>query len=195
FTLLLEYEATGLIERDGRVRGVVVKTPAGEQQIEADLVVACDGRHSLMRQQARLPRDEIGVPIDVLWFRLSRLPNDPIHDVMGLINYGKMLILFDRGDYFQAGVVIEKGGFARIQQDGIDAFRRSLLQVMPELGERVDEVRTWDDVKLLTVQVNRLQQWSKPGLLCIGDAAHAMSPVFGVGINLAIQDAVATANA
>lgn len=194
FTLLMEHEATGVIERDGRVRGVVVQTPAGEQRIEADLVVACDGRHSLMRKSGALPLKELGVPIDVLWFRLSKTENDPVKGVLGNINYGKMLILIDRSDYFQAGLIIRKGGLAEIQQKGLAAFRESLRQVVPDLGERVNEITDWDQVKLLTVQVNRLREWWRPGLLCIGDAAHAMSPVFGVGINLAIQDAVAAAN-
>jgi 2-polyprenyl-6-methoxyphenol hydroxylase-like FAD-dependent oxidoreductase len=194
FTLLMEHEVTGLIEREGRVHGVVVQTPAGEQRIEADLVVACDGRHSLTRQQAALPLKELGVPIDVLWFRLSKTADDPVKGVLGNINYGKMLILIDRSDYFQAGLLIRKGGFAEVQQRGLAAFRESLRQVVPELGDRVEEITDWEQVKLLTVQVNRLLKWWRPGLLCIGDAAHAMSPVFGVGINLAIQDAVAAAN-
>jgi 2-polyprenyl-6-methoxyphenol hydroxylase-like FAD-dependent oxidoreductase len=194
FTLLMEHEVTGLIEREGRVHGVVVQTPTGEQRIEADLVVACDGRHSLTRQQAALPLKELGVPIDVLWFRLSKTENDPVKGVLGNINYGKMLILIDRSDYFQAGLLIRKGGFAEVQQRGLAAFRESLRQVVPELGDRVEEITDWEQVKLLTVQVNRLERWWRPGLLCIGDAAHAMSPVFGVGINLAIQDAVAAAN-
>jgi 2-polyprenyl-6-methoxyphenol hydroxylase-like FAD-dependent oxidoreductase len=194
FTLLMEHEATRLMERDGRVRGVVAQTPVGEQRIEADLVVACDGRHSLMRKDAALPLKELGVPIDVLWFRLSKRENDAVKQVMGNIDYGKMLILIDRGDYFQAGLLIRKGGFAEVQQRGLAAFCESLRQVVPALGDRVEEIVDWDQVKLLTVQVNRLLKWWKPGLLCIGDAAHAMSPVGGVGINLAIQDAVAAAN-
>jgi 2-polyprenyl-6-methoxyphenol hydroxylase-like FAD-dependent oxidoreductase len=195
FTLLMEHEATGLVERDGRVRGVVVRTPQGERSIEADLVVACDGRHSLTRQEAALPLRELGVPIDVLWFRLSKTADDPVKGVLGNINYGKMLILIDRSDYFQAGLIIRKGGFAEIQQAGLPAFRESLRRVVPLLGDRVKEITGWEQVKLLTVQVNRLERWWRPGLLCIGDAAHAMSPVFGVGINLAVQDAVAAANA
>ena len=194
FSLRTEHEVTGLIERDGRVRGVVVRTPGGEQRIEADLVVACDGRHSLMRKDAGLPLKDLGVPIDVLWFRLSKKENDPVKAVMANINYGKMLILIDRQEYFQAGLIIRKGGFQALQQQGLDNFRASLRQVVPHLGDRADEIRDWDQVKLLTVQVNRLLKWWRPGLLCIGDAAHAMSPVGGVGINLAIQDAVAAAN-
>jgi len=194
FDLRMEHEAVELIEEAGRVSGVVVKTPEGERRVEADLVVACDGRQSLMRKQAALPVEEIGVPIDVLWFRLSKTVNDPVKQVMGNVNYGKMLILLDRGDYFQAGLIIEKGAFAKVQRDGLEAFQRSLREVVPQLGDRVKEIGDWEQVKLLTVQINRLLRWAKPGLLCIGDAAHAMSPVFGVGINLAIQDAVAAAN-
>jgi len=194
FTLCMEHEATGLIERDGRVCGVAVQTPAGERRFVADLVIACDGRHSIMRKSAALPLKEIGVPIDVLWFRLSKTEDDPVRGVMGNINYGKMLILIERSDYFQAGLIIRKGGLAEIQQQGLPAFRQTLRQVVPALGDRVEEINSWDQVKLLTVQVNRLLRWWMPGLLCIGDAAHAMSPVGGVGINLAIQDAVAAAN-
>jgi 2-polyprenyl-6-methoxyphenol hydroxylase-like FAD-dependent oxidoreductase len=194
FKLRMENEAIGLIQDQNKIRGVVVKTPDGEQKIEADLVVACDGRNSIMRDKASLPVQEIGVPIDVLWFRISHPENDPIEHVMGNINYGKMLVLIERDNYFQAGLIIQKGSFNKIQQDGIDAFRRSLTQIVPELGNRTSEIRDWNDVKLLSVQINRLRKWSRPGLLCIGDAAHAMSPVFGVGINLAIQDAVAAAN-
>ena len=194
FHILMEHEATDLLIRDDRVAGVVAKSPGGPKQIEARLVIACDGRHSLMRQRAGLPLKDHGVPIDVLWFHISRPPNDPVEQVMGNVNYGKMLILIDRGGYFQAGLVIRKDSFADVQQQGIDAFRKSLVQLVPELADRVHEIRNWDQVKLLSVQINRLVQWSRPGLLCIGDAAHAMSPVFGVGINLAVQDAVATAN-
>ena len=197
FTLLLEHEAIDLLgkEGSGRIRGVTAKTPAGEKPIEADLVIACDGRHSIMRQKAALPLREYGVPIDVLWFRISRPQNDPTGEqVLGNVNYGRMLILIERGDYFQAGLVIRKGSLPEVQQQGLDAFRRTLVEMVPLLSNRVDEIQSWDQIKLLTVQVNRLLQWSRPGLLCIGDAAHAMSPVFGVGINLAIQDAVATAN-
>ena len=194
FKLLMEHEATDLVQNGGRVQGIVVKTAAGLKNIEADLVVACDGRHSLMRQKAGLAVEEIGVPIDVLWFRISHPENDTVKPVMGNINYGKMLVLIDRGDYFQAGLLIEKDSFARIQSGGIEAFRRSVTQMVPGFGNRTDEIKDWNDVKLLSVQINRLHQWSKPGILCMGDAAHAMSPVFGVGINLAIQDAVAAAN-
>jgi 2-polyprenyl-6-methoxyphenol hydroxylase-like FAD-dependent oxidoreductase len=195
FHLLTEHEGIDLMGKRGRIQGVVVRTPDGETQIEADLVIACDGRHSVMREKAELPLKEHGVPIDVLWFHISRWEDDPVKDVMGRVNYGKLLILIDRGDYFQAGLLIQKDSFPRVQREGLDAFRKSIAQMEPALGDRVDEIQSWDQVKLLSVQINRLLEWSRPGLLCIGDAAHAMSPVFGVGINLAIQDAVATANA
>ena len=195
FTLLMEHEATDLLIQGSRIQGVVAKTPGGEKRIEADLVIAGDGRHSLMREKAALPLREYGVPIDVLWFRISRLQDNASDEqVLGNVNYGRMLILINRGDYFQAGLVIRKGSLPEMQQQGLDAFRQTLVQMAPALAGRVNEIQNWDQVKLLTVQVNHLLRWSRPGLLCIGDAAHAMSPVFGVGINLAIQDAVATAN-
>ncbi|MGC2297354.1 MAG: FAD-dependent oxidoreductase, partial [Acidobacteriaceae bacterium] len=194
FHILMEHEAVDLLGKGGRIEGVVVKSPEGEKKIEADLIIACDGRHSIMREKAGLPLREHGVPIDALWFRLGRPANDPIQQVVGIVNDGKMLILFDRADYFQAGLVIQKGSFPKIQQEGLEAFRKSITQMVPQLGDRTEELKNWDQVKLLSVQINRLLQWSRPGLLCIGDAAHAMSPVFGVGINLAIQDAVASAN-
>src|SRR5208337_986876 len=130
---------------------------------------------------------------DVLWFRLSRHPNDP-DQVLGNINYGRVLVLINRGDYFQAGMLIRKGSFEQVQSGGIDRFHQIIRQIAPYLGDRVDKLKDWEQVKLLSVQINRLRQWYRPGLLCIGDAAHAMSPAGGVGINLAIQDAVATAN-
>ena len=194
FNILMEHEATALTMKDDRVAGVTARSRDGEKQIEARLVIACDGRYSIMRQDAALPVKEHGVPIDVLWFRLSRRSTDVGEQVLGNVNYGKLLILIDRGDYFQAGLLIRKGGFPEVQQQGIDAFRQSLSQLVPQLGDRVNEIKDWSQVKLLSVQINRLEQWWRPGLLCIGDAAHAMSPVFGVGINLAIQDAVASAN-
>lgn len=194
FNLLMEHEATEIIERENRVSGVIAKTHEGERRIESRLVVACDGRHSTMRSQAKLPVREIGVPIDVLWFRLSRKPSDPGEGVLGNVNYGRFLILIDRGDYYQAGLLIAKDGFPAVQQQGLPAFRETIVRMVPELADRVEEIASWDQVKLLSVQINHLRQWSRPGLLCIGDAAHAMSPVFGVGINLAVQDAVATAN-
>jgi 2-polyprenyl-6-methoxyphenol hydroxylase-like FAD-dependent oxidoreductase len=193
FNLRLQNEAVDLIDEGGRIRGVVAKTPEGQAEIRADLVVGCDGRHSITRQAAHFEVLEQGVPIDVLWFRISRTGNDP-ENLFGNINYGSALILIPRGDYFQAAHVIRKGSFEQIQRGGIEAFRQEVRKIAPFLGNRVEELRDWDQIKLLSVQINRLRQWHRPGLLCIGDAAHAMSPVGGVGINLAIQDAVATAN-
>jgi 2-polyprenyl-6-methoxyphenol hydroxylase-like FAD-dependent oxidoreductase len=193
FELLMQHEALGLIRDGQRIAGVEARSPAGPLQIEADLVIACDGRHSTIRQSARLSVQEFGVPIDVLWFRISRQAHDP-QQVLGNINYGKALILINRGDYFQAGLIIRKGAFEQIKARGLDAFRQDIGQIAPYLRDRAAEIETWDQIKLLTVQINRLRQWHLPGLLCIGDAAHAMSPAGGVGINLAIQDAVAAAN-
>jgi 2-polyprenyl-6-methoxyphenol hydroxylase-like FAD-dependent oxidoreductase len=193
FELLMEHEATDLVRANGRVHGVSVHTPDGTREIRADLVVACDGRHSAMRQAANLPLREFGVPIDVLWFRISRRPGDP-EQLLGNVNYGHVLILINRGEYFQAGFLIRKGAFDELKAAGLDAFRNRITRIAPYLSEHVQELQNWDQIKLLTVQLNRLQRWCRPGLLCIGDAAHAMSPAGGVGINLAIQDAVATAN-
>ena len=188
FRLLMQHEAVGLIPG-----GVEAHTPDGPLHIKAGLVIGCDGRHSTIRQAANLDVLEFGVPIDVLWFRLSRKSQDP-EQLLGNINYGKALILINRGDYFQSGLIIPKGFFEQIQRGGLDAFHNDLVKIAPYLGDRVQELKDWDQVKLLTVRINRLKRWHLPGLLCIGDAAHAMSPAGGVGINLAIQDAVATAN-
>jgi 2-polyprenyl-6-methoxyphenol hydroxylase-like FAD-dependent oxidoreductase len=193
FQLLLQHEASGLINEGRQLTGVVAQNQGREVQIRADLVVACDGRHSVMRQAAGLEVIEHGVPIDVLWFRISRRPGDPA-DVLGNVNYGKALILINRSDYFQAGLIIAKGSYDAIKARGLDALRAEIRQIAPYLGERVNELHDWDQIKILTVQINRLRHWHRPGLLCIGDAAHAMSPAGGVGINLAIQDAVAAAN-
>ncbi len=193
FDLRMEHEAVGLIEEGGRVIGVRVRTPAGATEVRADLVLGCDGRHSLTRQAAGFQVREVGVPIDVLWFRVSRHENEA-ENALGTIDYGKMLILINRGDYFQAGLLIEKGSFEGLKEEGLPAFRDSVRKVAPFLGERLNDIKDWDEIKLLSVQINRLRKWHRPGLLCIGDAAHAMSPVGGVGINLAIQDAVAAAN-
>ena len=193
FQLLMQHEATDLVRDAGRVTGVVVKTEGRQMRVRADLVVACDGRHSIIRSSAGLQVVEHGVSIDVLWFRISRKPDDPAQ-VLGNVNYGKALILINRSDYFQAGLIIAKGTFDEIKAGGLEAFRTGILQVAPYLGGRVNELHDWEQIKTLTVQINRLQQWYLPGLLCIGDAAHAMSPAGGVGINLAIQDAVAAAN-
>jgi 2-polyprenyl-6-methoxyphenol hydroxylase-like FAD-dependent oxidoreductase len=193
FDLRMQHEVVGLIHEAGNIAGVEARTPEGAVEIRADLVVGCDGRHSTTREEAGLEVQEFGVPIDVLWFRISRKSGDP-GQVLGNVNYGKMLILINRGDYFQGGLIIRKGSFEDIQRDGLDAFRETIARIAPYLGDRVNELHDWDQIKLLTVQINRLRCWHRPGLLCIGDAAHAMSPAGGVGINLAIQDAVATAN-
>lgn len=193
FHLLMEHEATGLVEADNRVIGVRVNTPSGPAEIHAPLILGCDGRRSVVRAAASLPVRETGVPIDVLWFRLSRRKTDP-SNVLGNINYGSFAVLIDRDDYYQCAFLIAKGTFAtKVQPAGLPSFRASITRLVPFLADRVDELTSWDQVKLLSVQINRLTCWHKPGLLCIGDAAHAMSPVGGIGINLAIQDAVAAA--
>lgn len=193
FDLRMQHEATGLLWDGDRVTGVQALTPEGRLEIRADLVVGCDGRHAMTRQAAGLELIETGVSIDVLWFRVGRAADDP-ERLLGTVNYGKALILINRGDHFQAGLIIRKGSFDEVRQAGLAAFRASLAQIAPYLAGRVEEIQGWDQVKLLSVQINRLRRWHKEGLLCIGDAAHAMSPAGGVGINLAIQDAVAAAN-
>ncbi len=193
FDLRMTAEATDLIEEGGRVVGVSTKTPDGALEIRADLVVGCDGRHSTVREQAGLQVDDIGAPIDVLWFRISRRADDST-DTFGHIEAGVMVVMLNRDDYWQCAYVIPKGGIDKIQQKGLPAFRDSVLAMSPFVRDRIDELKSWDDIKLLTVAIDRLREWHKLGLLCIGDAAHAMSPVGGVGINLAVQDAVAAAN-
>jgi 2-polyprenyl-6-methoxyphenol hydroxylase-like FAD-dependent oxidoreductase len=193
FDLRMEHEATGLLEADGRVTGIRVKTPEGEIEIAADLIVGCDGRHSVVRDTAKFEVIDIGAPVDILWFHISRRADDP-YQALGRIDYGQMLILINRCDYFQAGMIIRKGAFDAVKESGLPAFHNSLLLVAPFLKERAEEIKDWDQVKLLSIQINKLRNWYRTGLLCIGDAAHAMSPAFGVGVNFAIQDAVATAN-
>jgi 2-polyprenyl-6-methoxyphenol hydroxylase-like FAD-dependent oxidoreductase len=193
FRLRMRAEATGLLQDDGRVVGLEVASPEGPLRVRADLVVAADGRHSVVRERAGLPVDTLGAPMDVLWFRLSRAPGDPTTP-MGRFEAGRIFITLNRGEYWQCGFVIAKGSLEELQARGLDAFRREVARLAPYAAARVHEIRSWDGVKLLTVQVDRLRRWFRPGLLCIGDAAHAMSPVGGVGINLAVQDAVATAN-
>jgi 2-polyprenyl-6-methoxyphenol hydroxylase-like FAD-dependent oxidoreductase len=193
FHLHLEADVTDVVEEAGRVVGVAGRSADGPFTIRGDLVIGADGRHSVVRERAGLQVIDIGAPIDVLWLRLSKRPVDPAQS-LGRINYGRMLVMLDRGDYWQCAFVIRKGGFAAIRERGLDAFRGDIVKIAPFLADRVAELRDWDDIKLLTVVVDRLKQWWRPGLLCIGDAAHAMSPIAGVGINLAIQDAVAAAN-
>jgi 2-polyprenyl-6-methoxyphenol hydroxylase-like FAD-dependent oxidoreductase len=194
FTLRMGWEATGLLQtRDGITTGVLANTPDGPAEIHAPLTVGCDGRHAVSRVAAHLPLIEEGVPIDVLWLRIARRSSDP-ENALGYFNYGRFVVLINRNDYFQIGYLIPKGAFPQIQQEGLPAFQQSIERIVPFLAGRTAEIDSWDKVKLLTVQVNRLQDWCSPGLLCIGDAAHAMSPVGGIGINIALQDAVATAN-
>jgi len=193
FDLRMRAEATDLIEEGGRIAGVRVKTPDGELTVHADLVVGCDGRHSTVRKKAGLQSDDYGAPMDALWFRITRREADGA-DVFGHIEARALLVMLDRGDYWQCAYVIPKGGIDRVRADGIEAFRDRVVALSPFLADRVGELRSFDDVKLLSVMVNRLRQWWRPGLICIGDAAHAMSPIGGVGINIAVQDAVAAAN-
>jgi len=194
FTLHMGWEATDLIQtNDGATTGVLANTPDGPVEIQAALTVGCDGRHAISRVAAHLPLIDEGVPIDILWLRIARQPSDP-ENALGYFNYGRFVILINRNDYFQIGYLIPKGAFPLIRQNGIPAFQQSIERIVPFLAGRTAEIDSWDKVKLLTIQVNHLQDWCSPGLLCIGDAAHAMSPVGGIGINIALQDAVATAN-
>jgi len=193
FHLRMESEVTSLLQESGRVRGVRATTPQGILEVHADLTVGADGRHSTVRSSAGLEVIDLGAPIDVLWMRVSRQPTDP-NQSLGRFRAGKILVTLDRGEYWQCAYVIPKGSFEALQQRGLPSFRQDLAEIAPFLASRTDEIADWNAVKLLTVAVDRLRQWSQPGLLCIGDCAHAMSPVGGVGINLAIQDAVAAAN-
>ena len=186
-------EVTGLIQRTGRVVGVKGATSGGPLEVRADLVVGCDGRTSTVRSASGLVVQDLGSPIDVLWFRLSKRAGDP-SEVLGRLSTGTMIVTIDRNEYWQCAFVIGKGGIERVHAAGLEAFKTAVADGARFLSDRVDELKSFDDVKLLNVSVDRLTTWSKPGLLCIGDAAHAMSPVGGVGVNLAIQDAVATAN-
>jgi 2-polyprenyl-6-methoxyphenol hydroxylase-like FAD-dependent oxidoreductase len=193
FTVHMRAEATGLIEEGGRVVGVHAIVDGNPQDIRADLVVGADGRHSIVRDGAGLPLKALGAPIDVLWFRLARRPNDA-RQALGRFDRGSILVLLDRGDYWQCAYVIAKGTADSLKRAGIAEFRARIANLMPILADRVHELGSVDDLKLLSVAVERLEKWSKPGLLCIGDAAHTMSPIAGVGINIAVQDAVAAAN-
>src|SRR6266849_2871185 len=193
FRLWMRAEATDLVEESGRVVGARVTTPERAQEVRADLVVAADGRHSVLRERAGLAIEELGAPMDVLWFRLSRRPDDP-SAAMGQFGAGRIFIMLNRGDYWQCGYVIAKGTLESIHVRGLDAFREQVALAAPWMRDRTSELREWGDVSLLTVRVDRLVRWYRPGLLCIGDAAHAMSPWGGIGIKLAIQDAIAAAN-
>jgi 2-polyprenyl-6-methoxyphenol hydroxylase-like FAD-dependent oxidoreductase len=191
--VMMNADATDLIRSGDAVVGVRANTPEGPIEIRADLTVACDGRHSIVRQRANLEIEEIGAPMDVLWFRAGKRVNES-ESVFARVEAGKMMVTFDRGDYWQCAYVIAKGQYDAVMARGLDAFRADVTSMAPILKSGMADVKTWDDVKLLTVAINRLKRWTLPGLLCIGDAAHAMSPVGGVGVNLAVQDAVATAN-
>lgn len=193
FAVRMNTKATQLIEENGQITGVVADGPEGEIRIKANLVVAADGRASILREQAKLPLKEIGAPMDVLWMRLSRQQSDP-PQTLGRIQPGVMFVMLNRGEYWQCGYIIAKGALEKLKSEGIEAFQKRVVKIVPFTADRIGELATWDQVKLLTVQVNRLEKWYRKGLLFIGDAAHAMSPVGGVGINLAVQDAVATAN-
>jgi 2-polyprenyl-6-methoxyphenol hydroxylase-like FAD-dependent oxidoreductase len=193
FRLIMEAEVHDLIEDAGQIVGVKVQTPNGPCDIHAALTVGADGRHSLVRERAGLKVEVLGAPIDVMWFRLRRDADDP-SQVLGRFTRGKIIVMLNRGDYWQCGFVIAKATFETLKQRGLEAFRLDIIDVAPFLTNRVSEVKDWNEIKLLTVAVDRLLKWYRQGLLCIGDASHAMSPVGGVGINLAIQDAVAAAN-
>ena len=193
FHLRMQAEATDLIREGERVTGVRVKMPEGMLEIRAELTVGADGRHSTVRERAGLKVIDLGAPMDVVWMRISRKESDP-PQTFGHAEPGRMLVMLNREDYWQCAFVIPKDGFEEMQRKGIEAFREQMAKFSPWLRERVGELRDWKDVSLLTVTVDRLARWHLPGLLCIGDAAHAMSPIGGVGINLAIQDAVAAAN-
>jgi 2-polyprenyl-6-methoxyphenol hydroxylase-like FAD-dependent oxidoreductase len=191
--VMMNANATDLIRSGDAVLGVTADTPEGPVEIRAGLTIGCDGRHSIVRERAGLEVEEIGAPMDVLWFRAGRRVNET-ENLFARVQTGQMLVTFDRGDYWQCAYVIAKGQFDAVKARGLDAFRNDVIGMAPVLSAGMADVKSWDDVKLLTVAINRLKRWTLPGLLCIGDAAHAMSPVGGVGVNLAIQDAVATAN-
>ncbi len=193
FHLRMRAEVVSLLVEDGRVAGVRAKTPGGTLEVRADLTIGADGRHSIVREKAGFDVIDRGAPIDVLWMRISHAAGDP-EPTLGRFRQGKILVTIDRGDYWQCAYVIPKGAFEEIQKKGLPSFRADIASIAPFLKERVDELKDWNDIKLLSVAVDHLRRWSRTGLLCIGDSAHAMSPIGGVGINLAIQDAVAAAN-
>lgn len=193
FDLRMCAEATNLIEENGSIVGINAKTPDGDIEIRADLTVGCDGRHSIVRTKAGLRSDDFGAPMDVMWFRLSRKSGDP-DETFGHIEDGRMMVMLNRNDYWQCAYVIPKGSAEEVERAGLHQFRATVGDMSPFTRGRLEEIESWDKVKLLTVAVDRLRRWCRSGLLCIGDAAHAMSPIGGVGINLAVQDAVAAAN-
>ena len=193
FKLRMQTEVVDLIEESGQVTGVYAKSPKGELIVRSDLVVGTDGRHSVVREKAGLKVIDKGAPMDILWMRISRAITDPAQS-LGRIDLGRMLAMIYRGEYWQCAFVIPKGSAEQVKARGIEKFREELARLVPYFKDRVNELKSWDDVSLLTVKVDRLEKWYKPGLICIGDAAHAMSPIGGVGINLAVQDAVAAAN-
>jgi 2-polyprenyl-6-methoxyphenol hydroxylase-like FAD-dependent oxidoreductase len=192
FRLLMRTEATGLLDEDGRVTGVAARGPEGPLQVDCDLVVAADGRDSVVRREAALPVRDTGVPIDVLWFRLEKPDPEP-PPTLAYVAHGDFVLTIDRGDYYQGGMLIPKGSLGHVRAEGLGRLRDRLVTAAPVLAGCVDGLRDWEQVKLLAVQVNHLPTWHRPGLLCIGDAAHAMSPAFGVGVNYAVQDAIAAA--
>jgi 2-polyprenyl-6-methoxyphenol hydroxylase-like FAD-dependent oxidoreductase len=190
--VMMSTEATGLVHDGDRITGVRARDANGTIEITADLIVACDGRHSIIRPSAGLEIEEIGAPMDVLWFRAGK--SSETESILARIEAGKMMVTLDRGTYWQCAYVITKGQYDAVRAKGLESFRADVVSLAPILKPGIADVKSWDGVKLLTVAVNRLKHWTRPGLLCIGDAAHAMSPVGGVGVNIAVQDAVATAN-
>jgi 2-polyprenyl-6-methoxyphenol hydroxylase-like FAD-dependent oxidoreductase len=193
FELKMEHEASELLREGNRVIGVSAKSPGGPVEVYADLVVAADGRSSDLRRDSKLEVEDFSAPIDVLWMRISKRPSDAVQ-TLGYYRYGAAFVMLNRDDYWQGGMVVAKGSIDKLKQEGLEALRQRMVKIVPFLHDRISELKDWDQIKLLSVQINRMKRWHLPGFLCIGDAAHAMSPIGGVGINLAVQDAVAAAN-